>query len=222
MNSKVPQEAELLLEKLFSGDSALREQALLAVDPKDRDGIRETVKVREDGCNLIGLLMEDLGAASGALRNNYTNQLCRRAAVRALAATVDGIIFSLKRLAVATAPVNGEKLDGEDLEFLTELSSQAGKKVRLPGFRDNLKRTFKLFAKVYRTSCSTDFGKDGFEALNQTYELRHRVMHPKLPTTFHISDDETKRAGEAIDWLSNELQRLLGDCQRSMGQSDST
>jgi hypothetical protein len=219
---KLSQQTEILLAQLFSGVDELRERALLAVNPRDRDGIREAVKVREDGCALLEMLMADLGAASTELRNNYASQYWRRNAIRALAATVEGIVFSLKRLALATATVMEIKLEVEELEFLKEESTSIGKKARLPGFRDNLKRTFKLFAKICGTSCSTDFGQGGFNALCQTFELRHRVMHPKSSVAFYIEDDETKRAGEAIEWLSCELQRLIGGCEDSLGNHSPT
>jgi Arc/MetJ family transcription regulator len=139
MNTKTSQQTEILFEQLFSGVSALREQALLAVDPKDRDGIREAVKVRKDGCALWEMLMTDLGSAGGELRKNYVSQFWRRTAIRALAATVEGIVFSLKRLAVATTTTTlvGTKLDDEEMEFLKEQAALTGKKTRLPGFRDN-------------------------------------------------------------------------------------
>lgn len=217
---KTSPQQEFLLQLLFSGDSELRERALLAVAPKERDRVREIVKVREDAEPLLGTMMADLGTASGELRKNYASQFWRRTAIRALAATVDGIVFSLKRLALATADLIETELKTEEKDFLREQqSSPAGGKVRLPGFRDNFKRTFKTFARVHRISCATDFGQEGFEALCQTFELRHRVTHPKSTTTFFVQDDETKRAGEAIDWLSRELQRLLGDCHDSLGKT---
>lgn len=211
---------ELLLRHLFSGDSELRERALLEVAPKERDRVRELVKVREDYEPLLGTMMADLGTASGELRKNYASQFWRRTAIRALSATVDGIVFSLKRLALATADLNETELKAEERDFLREQQvSPMGGKVRLPGFRDNFKRTLKIFARVHRISCATDFGQKGFEALCQTFELRHRVTHPKSSATFFVKDDETKRAGEAINWLSRELQRLLGDCRKSLGKT---
>ena len=136
-----------------------------------------------------------------------------------LAAAVDGIIFSLKQLALASVGLVGTPLDDNEKEFLSEQpSSSKRKKVRFLPFRANFEQTFKLFAKVYRTSCTTDFSDKGFVALCETFELRHRVMHPKSFMTFGVQDDETKRAGEAIDWLHQELQRLLGASRDSLGQ----
>ena len=214
------QQTEILLQQLFSGNSELRERALLAVAAHERDGVREVVKVREDAVPLLGAMMADLGLASGELRKHYASQFWRRTAIRALAATVDGSVFGLKRLALATAGLTGASLTTEEMDFLREQQiSPPGGKVRLPGFRENFKQTFKLFAKVHGISCSTDFGPKGFVALCQTFELRHRVTHPKSSLLFCVQDDETKRAGEAMAWLSCEINRLLNDCQNSLGKT---
>ncbi len=168
---------------------------------------------------MIGVSFADLGAASGELRKNYTSQFWRRTAIRALAATVDGIIFGVKQLALASAGLIGTPLDDKEKEFLSEQPiSSKRKKVRFLPFRDNFEQTFKLLAKVHRTSCYTNFSGKGFDALCRTFELRHRVMHPKSFMTFCVQDDETKRAGDAIDWRHRELQRLLDASHDSLGK----
>ena len=211
MNTKESQRSEVLLQQLIGGNSDLRNRALRSVVPKDRERVREILKIRKDADLLIDVLFADLGTASRELRKNYTSQFWRRTAIRALAATVDGIIFSLKQLALATASLIGTSLDEKEREFLSERPiSSKRKKVRFLPFRDNLEQTFKLFAKVHGASCCADFADRGFDALCQTFELRHRVMHPKSFMTFGVRDIETRRAGEAIVWLHQELQRLLG------------
>jgi hypothetical protein len=111
-------------------------------------------------------------------------------------------------------------MDEDELEFLREQSISAQpKRVRLPPFRDNLKRTFKLFAKVCGVPCPTDFSQRGFEALCETFELRHRVTHPKSFMTFCIRDEEKARAGLAIDWLSEELDRLFNTSRTGLRKS---
>lgn len=218
MKAKKSRQTEILLRQLFSGDSALRERALYSVAPQDREGVRKLLKVRKDVELLFQVMMADLGFASSELRKNFANQFWRRTAIRALTATIDGTIFTLKQLAFVSDGLIGTQLDSEEMEFLREQQiSPAGRKARLPGFRDNFKRTFKLFAKVHGTPCSTDFGQKGFEALCATVELRHRVTHPKSFMTFCVKDDESRRAGDAIDWLSSELERLLSASHDALG-----
>lgn len=219
MNAPHSPETERLLRELFSGDPVLRERAMLAVAVHEREKVRELVNHREDAERLLTALLTDLGFASGHLRNDFQSQFWRRTSIRALAATIDGIVFTLKQLAFVDTGLTHVELSAEDLEFLREQpmsSSQA--KLRLPGFRDNFKRTFKLFAKAHRTVCLTDFGRKGFEDLCQTYELRHRVTHPKSSKTFFVQDEETKRAGAAIEWLHRELDELLTSSHDSLGK----
>ena len=217
MKANKSQETEILLQQLFSGNTDLRERALLAVPAKDRDAIREVVKVREDAGPLINTMLADLGTASAELRRNYSSQFWRRTAIRALAATVEGAVFSFKRLAFTTAHALGTSMEIGEMDFLREQRSSGG---RLPylRFQDNFKQTLRLFAKAYNVPCNTDFGQNGFEALCQTFELRNRVTHPKSSITFVVTDEETKRAGEALNWLQQEIQRLIDDCQQSLAK----
>ena len=114
----------------------------------------------------------------------------------------------------------GFNFTDDEKSFLSEEAppSKSGKKLKLPPFRDNLKQTFKLFAKIFKIPCPTDFGQDGFEALCETYELRHRIIHPKSYMTFYVSDAEKARAGKAIAWLDSEIRKLLDASSESLGK----
>lgn len=209
---------KLLLQCLFGPDNELREMALLSVAANERDAVRELVKVRRDAEVLLAVLISDLGFASGELQKNYSNQFWRRTSIRTLAAAVDGIIFCLKRLAFADAGIF--KLTLNDMETFLLMEQQpvtAGKKPRFLRFQDNLKETFRVFAKVHKTTCVADFNEKGFDDLSKTYELRNRVMHPKSSATFSIRDDETKRAGTGLGWFHSEIDRLLNDSRKSIG-----
>jgi len=217
MSASKSKETERLLHDLFSGKPKLRERALLAVNAKDREKVRHLARVRQDAKFLVDVMLSDLGRASGSIRKDFSSQFWRRTTIRALAATVDGIIFALKQVALASAQLTGRPLSNGDAEFLAEKSLSPSGKVRMPPFRDHFKQAFKLFAKAHGTTCPTDFGLKGFDALCETVELRHRVTHPKSFMTFCVSDDETKRAGVAIDWLSRELTQLLEASHSALG-----
>jgi hypothetical protein len=218
MNAPESPNIQLVLQQLFSGDTVQLEKALRSFRSEDWEGIRELVMVQHDVNLFITALQTDLTSASGELRNDFSSQFRRRAAIRALAATVDGIIFSFKRIALSSAVLTGTQFDQDEVEFLLEqrILPAAGKQ-RLPSFRENFKTTFKLFAKAHGTSCPTDFGREGFEAFCATFELRNRVTHPKSFAAFTVRDDETKRAGIAIEWLGGEFSRLLQVCDHAVG-----
>lgn len=161
-------------------------------------------------------LHENGGKCNGA--DYATARLWRRTTIRTLAAALDGIIFCLKQTALVTGPMNGFKFSEKESFFLSEetIESATGKKQKLPSFRENLKDTFKLFAKTNKISCPTDFNQDGFAALCETYELRHRLVHPKSFMTFCVNDHEKKRAGEAVYWLNNEIKNLFDASSRGL------
>lgn len=183
-----------------------------------QEQMRNLMKAKGNCDKLFAIMFSDLKHASGEMKAHPGDQFWRRTMIRTLAATLDGIVFCLKQTALATGPMNGFKFSEKELFFLSEeiVEPTAGKRQKLPSFRDNLKDTFKLFAKTNKISCPTDFNQDGFAALCETYELRHRLVHPKSYMTFCVSDHEKQRAGEAVYWLNNEIKELLDACSRSL------
>jgi hypothetical protein len=180
--------------------------------------MRELIKTKGNADKLFAIMFADLQQASGEMKAHPGDQFWRRTAIRTLAATLDGIIFSLKQTAMATGPMSGFAFNEEELFFLSEEAAEtaSGKKMRLPGFRENLKRTFKLFAQIHKISCPTDFNHAGFSSLCDTYELRHKLMHPKSFWDFAVSDEQKQKAAEAIQWLDNEIRNLLDSCSRAL------
>jgi hypothetical protein len=206
------------LRKLFSGNHVEREQVISIHGPEMKEQMRNLMKAKGNCDKLFAIMFSDLKHASGEMKAYPGDQFWRRTTIRTLAATLDGIVFCLKQTALATGPMNGFKFSEKELSFLSEevVEPTTGKKPRLPGFRENLKDTFKLFAKIHKIPCPTDFNQDGFTALCETYELRHRLVHPKSFMTFCVSDDEKQRAGEAVYWLNKEIKELLDACSRTL------
>ena len=202
---------------LDSDDHSLREQAIAQLPKEIQEGARKLVESRKNANVLLDAMIVDLGRASVELKKNYEDQFWRRTAIRTLAATVDGIIFTLKELTHISGEFAGFKFNDSEIEFLRERKFDPGQgKPRLPGFKDNIKGTFELFAKAHNFSFSTDFGTEGFSALRDTYELRHGLMHPKSFETFCVTTEQTKRAGIAIKWLYDELNRLIDACSSQL------
>lgn len=209
---------ETSLRKLFSGNHIEREQVISIHRPEMQEQMRNLMKAKRNCEKLFEIMFSDLKQASSGMKAYPGDQFWRRTTIRALAATLDGIVFCLKQTALATGPMNGFKFSEKELFFLSEevVEPTNGKKPKLPSFRENLKQTFKMFAKTYKVPCPTDFNKDGFAALCETYELRHRLVHPKSYMTFCVKDDEKQRAGEAIKWLHTEIENVLDASSRSL------
>jgi hypothetical protein len=208
------------LRKLLEGNHIEREQLISIHRPEMQEQMRGLIKAKQNADNLFQILFSDLSFSSGEMRRNPDSQFWRRTTIRALAATLDGIIYCLKQTALTTGTMAGFNFNDEEKFFLSEEApkSKSEKKLKLPPFRDNIKQTFKLFAKIYKIPCPTDFGQDGFEALCETYELRHRLIHPKSYMTFCVSDEEKVRAGKAIAWLDSEIRKLLDKSSESLGK----
>jgi len=219
MNKKPTSAQEASLRKLFYGNHIEREQVISIQRPEMQAHMRTLMKAKGNTDKLLGILFSDLANANGQMKANPSDQFWRRTTIRTLAATVDGIVFLLKQNALAVGPMNGIEFNEKELFFLTEESSQppSERKSRLPGFRDNFKGTFKMFAKAYKVECPIDFGQNGFTAFCETYELRHRLMHPKSFMTCCVTDVEKQRAGDAIRWLDNETLNLFSACH-SLGR----
>jgi hypothetical protein len=213
MSAARSKETQNALRDLFSGKPELRERALLCVPAEDREIVRQLAKERQNAMLLIDVMLADLRFASGSMRKDFQNQFWRRTAIRALASTIDGSIYALKQVALASAQLTRTALSDDETEFLSEKPlSPLRRKPRLPPFREHFKQAFKLFAKAHGGTCRTDFGLKDFDALCETFELRHRVTHPKTFMTFGVNDDETNRAGAAIDWFYEELRKLFAAC----------
>lgn len=192
MNKKATQAQETSFRMLYSGDLASRERVLAIQRPEMQEMLRNLIKAKSNTDKLLAILFSDLKRASGEMKANPEDQFWRRITIRSLAATLDGIVFCLKEIALATGPMNGFKFTDKELFFLTEkvVKSDATVKNKFLSFRDNIKETFKFFSKIHKTSCSVDFQNDGFSALCETYELRNRLVHPKHFMTFCVSNIE--------------------------------
>jgi hypothetical protein len=160
---------------------------------------------------LLDMLASDLHRAEVGLRTNYNDQYYRRTAVRALAATVEGAVFCAKQMTLVSGRELNFSFNQDDEAFLKEERvDPQGKKRPFPTSPENIKRTFRLFAKAGGIPSPTDFGQAGFEALCQTFELRHSLMHPKSFMKFCVTDAQAKKAGEAITWFTGEIAKLVG------------
>lgn len=212
---------EASLRKLLYGNHVEREQVISLHNPIMQEQMRKLVKAKGNSEKLFGIMFSDLKHATSEMKAHPQDQFWRRTAIRTLAATLDGIVFSLKETALATGPMNGFTFDDEELFFLSEEAPETTteKRPKLPGFRDNLKRTFKLFSKIHKISCPANFNDAGFSSLCETYELRHCLMHPKSYWTFAVNDEQKQKAADGIHWLDVEIQKLFDSCSAALNSS---
>ncbi len=143
----------------------------------------------------------------------------RRGLYRASFALVEAVTFATKRLIIEGHEAKLFELSAAEQMILLEKdydlkdSGQIREVRRYPSFKANLKFTFDLFNKVYKTDFQVPYGHAGWQALQGALDVRDRITHPKRAQDFDISDDEIKLLKKANAWfrkLSQAILKVLG------------
>jgi hypothetical protein len=195
---------------LFSEDTATREAGISMLPCEIRERVRSFTKRSVEISRLIGILKEDMRKATDELKGDFDSQYRRRTAVRTLSALVEGLIYSLNQLSHSSADFNGVLVSPEDeVFFLKEKRADSKGNERFLPFADYLKHTVNLYIKYSNAACVVSFSDDGFVALLDTFAVRDRITHPKTYENISIGTDETRRAGEAIQWVYGLISRVI-------------
>lgn len=165
-------------------------------------------------------LQSDVDFADGQLAVNRNSQFWRRTAVRCGLALLEATLWNVKHISPPIASLSGIQLTPDDLIIINEektkiKNGQPSTQRHFPPFRENLKATFSIFAKVHRVSISSEYDS-GFDALCQTYDLRSRLMHPKKPFDPNVSDKDLDVAQRGARWFNREFGELMRKCEEEV------
>jgi hypothetical protein len=171
-------------------------------------------------------LFADLNFAFGEWRKKKDDQFWRRTLIRCLLAVTEALLWNMKNIVPKVAAVSSIQLTVDELATVNEVrvvmnAGKAENRKKFLPFRDNLKATFALFAKVHRASYSMDMGKD-FDAMCNTYELRSRLMHPKKPFDPEVNDNAIRESQRGVAWLTKEFDALMSVCIAAVGTQPSS
>lgn len=140
----------------------------------------------------------------------------RRAAVRAMFAAVEGILWSLKRDLLA----DGEfKLSQAQIALLREEQYQvagdgsAETRKLLIRLRDNIRFTVHIVNSLY-SEYSVNYSEPGWQSLMESMKVRDRLMHPKAESDLEVTSEELKQALDGVVWFAN----LISDGRRALGK----
>jgi hypothetical protein len=154
------------------------------------------------------ILFHDVLQAAAATESVHTDPVAegydRRNYVRTVFAAIEGSTHGMKRVILHHQKFWRSKLDADHLEFLTDATGK-----RFPSFRDNIKSTFKLFAKIHGFACQANFRCNGWSALVEAAEIRDRLMHPKSSRDLDVSRDDLAKIQEAADWYFETRNQLV-------------
>ncbi len=130
----------------------------------------------------------------------------RRAMVRALFAMIEGTIFILKQMALATAAHQNILNTGELLlleEKIPEITSKGECRMQTKyiNLKDNLTFVSHVIKRLH--GFTLQLGKDAthWEQFEKTIKVRNRITHPKDPNDLWVSDEDLKNIRAVSSWF---------------------
>lgn len=171
----------------------------------------------KDVTSLFICVSDDFGVCFKQLTVKPADQFWRRTALRGFSAYVETVVFLFRRLSLLITELNSEALTHAEKAMLMEESYEVDHDgsirttQKLIPFKRMLLFVFATTAKATGSSFKLNKADNGFNALQQTMDVRHRLMHPKTSEGMIISDDEMKALEVATDWFHDEMERLMND-----------
>ena len=130
--------------------------------------------------------------------------------MRCCCARVEGTLSGLKNNTRGFADYFGVQLtEKEIVKVLTE------RPPFLP-LRENLKRTFKIFARAHGVPVAIKYDEAGFTDLCDTFVLRSRLMHPKGLFDLEVTDKAVDAAVRGEKWFGCVLTNVLQECGKKL------
>lgn len=130
----------------------------------------------------------------------------RRAAVRAVFAAIEGLLWELKEDIARVYPANAGITRVADLALLRDEGYRVGSRGEVrttPTFAplpQNIRFTAKVLQRI-RQEYEYDFSGQGWEALVASVEVRHRLTHPKTEASLEVTEEELGRCVAAFYWF---------------------
>jgi hypothetical protein len=182
-------------------------------------------QLRQGLLQAIAVLDSDVNFAREQWLKSPDSQFWRRSLLRCCCASAEGTISLIKQVTPKCADFFGVNLTDSDIKVVTERRTyvengvEKSKPAFLP-FRDNVKESFKVFAKAHTISSSADFSASSFTELCQAFDLRNKLMHPKNVFDLGVDDKALDEADRGLKWFKHSLVRLLKDCGEKLPFSD--
>lgn len=160
-------------------------------------------------------LLDDAHAAETYLDQNDT-QFARRAYIRSIFASLEGIVWLLKQVCLNVPNVSGPRkfhpaefalLQDQtyDLKNNGETSTQTNF-LRLP---DNLRFTFRVFNRLFQAQIDLGVRGAPWDKFLRSLDVRHRITHPKKVDELDISDQEIELYRKVSSWFNETIHKAV-------------
>lgn len=163
--------------------------------------------------DLLQALRSDIDKAYENLEKDRESQFLRRSVVRAIFSYIEAMIECLKveiRSTIRTGLYTGNltQKEKDTLGPLAIIGAPPGKFFPLD---QNLKRAFKLAAKVWGLNFTLSTDGENFRDFLAAKKARNKLTHPRTLYDIEVTDDDMHCHTVAVMWVQSEFQRLFNE-----------
>lgn len=161
--------------------------------------------------DLLEVLLADIYEAYEALEADRNSQYLRRCVGRAIFSYVEAAIECVKvelRSSVRRS-ASSVQLTTREEETLGSLSGIKDGAARFLPLDDNIKRTFKLAAKVWGIKFRLETDGQEFREFLAAKSARNRLTHPRTYYDVEVTDRDMHSLTVAYMWVESEFLRLF-------------
>lgn len=162
-------------------------------------------------------LREDFTKAAEQEKVEEPTQYHLRMRVRAEFALLDGLLYQLRQITLATLRAEGG-LEAEEVVLLREMQYRLGGNgqisswERYESFLSLLPFTLRMYAKNHGTRFEPDLDDEGWEAMKEYVDIRDRIAHPKSSGALELSRHDLDQVYLASEWWQENLIALFREC----------
>lgn len=163
--------------------------------------------------DLLEVLRADIDAAYATLETDRSNQYLRRCLARTVFSFIEAVVECVKvelRSTVRTGLYPETSLTAKEREILVPLAVVGAPVGRFLPLDQNLKRTFKLAAKVWHLNFHLASSGEDFKDFLSAKSARNRLTHPRTFYDIEVTDHDMHCYTIAGMWVQREFQRLFG------------
>lgn len=146
-----------------------------------------------------------------------TDEAAHRSVIRAHFAFIEGMVYQLRSVALASGADLGIYSPDEIAVLREDAYSldNKGKIKRRDSFEKMLPMilfSMRAYARIHGATFEPDTSVHGWEAMKKYVSIRNALAHPKTVDDLTVTEEKTKISGEATAWFQDNLKSLLDAC----------
>jgi len=155
----------------------------------------------------ITKLLDDAHAAETHLEQN-DSQFARRAYVRSVFSSLEGIIWLLKQVCLTLQSASSSRIDPAEFALLQDQSydlknnGETSVQTKFLRTSDNLRFTFRVVNRLFGGHIDLGVGAEPWDAFLGALAIRHRITHPKKVDELTIADQELQVCRNVSSWFN--------------------